>query len=55
MYYKLEQACVANWGSFVSLQIRTTLLQIRAALLLQIRARIVKNWGSYYKVGQNLL
>ena len=30
MYYKLGQACITNWGSFV---------------LLQIRANIVKNWG----------
>ena len=40
MYYKLGQACVTNWGSFV---------------LLQIRANIVTNWGSYYKLGQLLL
>ena len=32
MYYKLEQACVTNWGSFV---------------LLQIRANVVTNWGSF--------
>ena len=40
MYYKLGQACVTNWGSFV---------------LLQIRANVVTNWGSYYKLGQLLL
>ena len=40
MYYKLRQAFVTNWGSFV---------------LLQIRADIVTNWGSYYKLGQPLL
>ena len=40
MYYKLGQACVTNWGSFV---------------LLQIRANVVTNWGSYYKLGQPLL
>ena len=40
MYYKLEQACVTNWGSFV---------------LLQIRANVVTNGGSYYKLGQNVL
>ena len=40
MYYKLEQACVTNWGSFV---------------LLQIRASVVTSWGSYYKLGQPLL
>ena len=32
-----------------------TLLQIRAASLLPIRARVVTNWGSYYKLGQPLL
>ena len=31
MYYKLGQARVTNWGSFV---------------LLQIRANVVTNWGS---------
>ena len=49
MYYKLGQACVTNWGSFV---------------LLQIRANVVTNWGSFiitnsgkccYKLGQPLL
>ena len=49
MYYKLGQACVTNWGSF---------------LLLQIRANVVTNWGSFiitnsgkccYKLGQPLL
>ena len=29
-----------------------TLLQIGAASLLQIRASVVTNWGSYYKLGQ---
>ena len=32
-----------------------TLLQIGAASLLQIRAIVVTNWGSYYKLGQPLL
>ena len=31
------------------------LLQIGAASLLQIRASVVTNWGSYYKLGQALL
>ena len=31
MYYKVEQACITNWGSFV---------------LLQTKANIVTNWGS---------
>ena len=47
-YYKLGQACITNWGSFV---------------LLQIRANVVANWGSFiitnwdkccYKLGQLL-
>ena len=32
MYYKLGQACVTNWGSFVLLQIRAKLLQVGAAI-----------------------
>ena len=32
-----------------------TLLQIGAASLLKIRASVVTNWGSYYKLGQLLL
>ena len=32
-----------------------TLLQIRAASLLQIGASVVTNWCSYYKLGQPLL
>ena len=32
-----------------------TLLQIGAASLLQIKASVVTNWGSYYKLGQPLL
>ena len=38
-YYKLDQ----------------TLLQIGAALLLQIGASIITDWGNYYKLGQLLL
>ena len=32
-----------------------SLLQIGAALLLQIWVSVVTNWGSYYKLGQTLL
>ena len=32
-----------------------TLLQIGAVLLLQIRANVVTNWSSYYKLDQTLL
>ena len=38
--YKLGQACVTNWNSFI---------------LLQIKANVVTNWGNYYKLGQPLL
>ena len=31
------------------------MLQIGAASLIQIRASVVTNWGSYYKLGQLLL
>ena len=51
----MGQACVTNWGSFVLLQIRKTLLQIGAVSLLQIGASVVTNWGSNYKLGQSLL
>ena len=55
--------CITNWGKLV-LQIGAawfyyklgqTLLQTGAASLLQIRASVVTNWGSYYKLGQPLL
>ena len=39
LYYKLGQ----------------TLLQIGAASLLQIRASVVTNWGSYHKLEQPIL
>ena len=48
MYYKLGQACITNWGSFV-------LLKIGAEPFLQIGANVVTNWGNYYKLGQLLL
>ena len=54
MYYKLGQDFVTNWGSFVYYELGKTLSQIGAASLLQIRASVVTNWGSYYKLGQLL-
>ena len=40
MYYKLGQACVTNWGSFV---------------LLQTTANVITNWGKCCcKLGQLL-
>ena len=42
MYYKLGQACVTNWGSFVLLQIKANVVTIT-------------NWAkTYYKLGQIL-
>ena len=48
MYYKLGQACVTNWSSFV-------LLQIRANVVINWGSFIITNWGSYCKLGQPLL
>ena len=69
MYYKLKQACVTNWGSFVLLQIRENVVTnwgsfiiancgkccYKLEQLLQIRANVIPKKGSYYKLGQNLL
>ena len=55
MYYKLGQACITNWGSFVFLQIRANVFKNWAASLLQIGVSVVTNWGNcYYKIGQLL-
>ena len=43
MYYKLGQACVTNWGSFVLLQIRENVTNWGSF--------IITNWGIYYKLG----
>ena len=69
MYYKLGQACVTNWGSFVLLQIRANVAtnwgsfiitnqgkcSYELGQLLQIRATVITKQGSYYKLGQNVL
>ena len=48
MYYKLRQACVINWGSFVLLQIRENAVTSWGSL-------IITNWGKCcYKLGQLL-
>ena len=54
MYNKLGKTCVTNWDSLFYYKLGQTLLQIRADSLLQIRAGVVTNWGSYYKLGQLL-
>ena len=55
MYYKLGQACVTNWGSYVYYKLGQTLLQIKPASLLQIGTSVIRDWGSYYKIRQPLL
>ena len=69
MYYKLGQACVTNWGSFVLLQIRANVVTnwgsfiitnqgkcyYKLGQLLQIRVTVITKQGSYYKLGQNVL
>ena len=69
MYYKLGQACVTNWGSFVLLQIRANVVTnwgsfiitnqgkccYKLGQLLQIRATVSTKQGSHYKLGQNVL
>ena len=46
--YKLGQACVTNWGSFV-------LLQISGNVVTNWRSFIITNWGKCcYKLGQLL-
>ena len=48
MYYKVEQACVTNWGSFI-------LLQIRVNVVTNWGNFIIENWGKCcYKLGQLL-
>ena len=42
-------------GQLVELAFINHLLQIEAAQLLQNRADVITNWGSYYKLGQPLL
>ena len=48
MYYKLGQACVTNWASFV-------LLEIREIVALNWDSLIITNWGKcFYNLGQLL-
>ena len=65
----MVQGFITNWGSFVLLQIGTSVITNWGSLvitkwgrryyklgqLLQIRATVITNWGSYYKLGQTLL
>ena len=62
MYFKLGQACVTNWGSFVLLQIRENVVTnwgsfivtnsgkccSKLGQLLQIRATVITKQGSYW-------
>ena len=69
IYYKLGQGFITNWGSFVLLQIRASVISNWGSLvttkwgrryykmgqLLQIRASVIRNWGKLYcKLGQLL-
>ena len=48
MYYKLGQACVTNWGSFV-------LLQVTENLVTNWDSLIITNWSKCcYKLGRLL-
>ena len=61
MYYKLGQACVTNWGSFVLLQTTANVITnwgkccYKLGQLLQISATVITKQGSYYKLGQSVL
>ena len=62
-------ACVRNWGSFVLSKIRANVLTnwgsfiirnwskccYKLEQLLQIRPTVIIKYGSYYKLGQNVL
>ena len=55
MYYKLGQACVTNWGSFLLLQIMANFVKNWGTSLLQIRATVITKYSSFYKLGKNVL
>ena len=55
MYYKLGKLVLQIGTALFYYELGQTLVQIRAASLLQIRAGVATNWGSYYKLGQPLL
>ena len=65
MYYKLGQAYVTNWGSFVLLQIRANIVTNWGSFIItkccyklqQLLGQtiIITILGSYYKLGQNVL
>ena len=55
MYYKLGQACVTNWSSFVLLQIRANVVTNWGRFIITNEASVVTNWDSYYQLGQPLL
>ena len=55
MYYKLGQLVLQIGAPLFYYKLGQTLLQIGAASLLKIRANVVTNWDSHYKLGQPLL
>ena len=54
MYHKSGQACVIKWGQvcFITNQGKRS---YKFGQLLQIRATVIANQGSYQKLGQNIL
>ena len=55
MYYKLGQACVTDWDSFVLLQTRTNIVTNWGSFIITNWCKCRYKLGSYYKLGQPLL
>ena len=55
MYYKFGKLVLPIGAASFYYKLRQTLLQIRAASLLQIGTSVVTNWGSYYNLSQPFL
>ena len=69
IYYKLGQGFIRNWSSFVLLQIGASVIinwgslgitkwgrrYYKLGQQLQIRATVITNWSSYYKLRQNFI
>ena len=54
MYYNWGKLVLQIGAALIYYKSGQTLLKIGAASLLQIRASVVTNWGSYYILGQLL-
>ena len=55
MYYNWDKLVLQIGAALFYYKLGQTLLQFGTASLLQIRASVVINWGSYYKLGHLLL